>query len=147
MDAAIIAAIAAVGGSFVGAMGSFISGSITQRFHDRRDLLSAQITRSETLYSDFITESARRFVDALEHNEVEPKELVPLYALLSRIRLSSSPQVLDAAEAVLTTILETYPKPNLPPEQIRAGSIPGEDQLKNFSEVCRRDLQLVQRQF
>ena len=58
MDSAIIAALAAVGGSLVGAMGSFISGSITQRFHDRRNLLSAQLMRSEALYSDFISESA-----------------------------------------------------------------------------------------
>jgi hypothetical protein len=147
MDSAIIAALAAVGGSLVGAMGSFISGSITQRYHDRRDLLSAQLMRSEALYSDFISESARRLVDALEHNEVDPKELVPIYALISRIRLISSQQVLDAAEAALNTILATYPQPNLTPEQIRAGTIPGEDQLKNFSEVCRRELQSVRQKF
>src|SRR5215472_17335518 len=128
MDAAIIAALAAVGGSFVGAMSSFISGSITQRFHDRRLLLSAQLARSEVLYSDFISESSRRVVDALEHNEVDPKELVPIYALISRIRLSSSPEVLGAAEPVLNTILATYPRPNLTPEQIRGGTIPGANQ-------------------
>jgi hypothetical protein len=147
MDSAIVAAIAAVGGSLVGAMGSFISGSITQRYHDRRDLLSAQLMRSEALYSDFISESARRLVDALEHNDVDPKELVPIYALISRIRLLSSQQVLDAAEAALNTILATYPRPNLTPEQIRGGIIPGADQLKNFSEVCRRELQSVRQKF
>jgi hypothetical protein len=147
MDSAIIAALAAVGGSLVGAMGSFISGSITQRYHDRRDLLSAQLMRSEALYSDFISESARRLVDALEHNEVDPKELVPIYALISRVRLLSSQQVLDAAEAALNTILATYPRPNLTPEQIRSGTIPGADQLKNFSEVCRRELQSVRQKF
>jgi hypothetical protein len=147
MDSAIVATLAAVGGSFVGAMGSFISGSITQRIHDRRNLLSAQLARSEALYSDFISESSRRLVDALEHNEVDPKELVPIYALMSRIRLSSSQEVLGAAEAVLNTILATYPRPNLTPEQIRGGTIPGADQFKNFSEVCRRELQSVRQQF
>src|SRR5271166_3662205 len=139
MDAAVITAIAAIGGSMVGAMGSFIGSAVNQRFHDRRDLLSAQLARSEGLYSDFISESARLLVDALEHNVVDPKNLVPVYALISRIRLSSSSDVLNAAETVLKTILDTYPQPNLTPEQIRSGSIQGEDQLRNFSEICRRE--------
>ena len=147
MDSALITGIAAIGGSIVGSMGSFVSSSVNQRFHDRRDLLSAQLARSEALYSDFISESARLLVDALEHNVVDPKNLVPVYALISRIRLSSSSEVLDAAETVLKTVLDTYPQPNLTPEQIRSGSIQGEDQLRNFSEICRRELQLVKKQF
>jgi hypothetical protein len=147
MDSAVITAVAAIGGSIVGAMGSFIGSSVNQRFHDRRGLLSAQLARSEALYSDFISESARLFVDALEHNLVDPKNLVPVYALISRIRLSSSSEVLNAAETVLRTVLDTYPQPNLAPEQIRSGSIQGEDQLRHFSTICRRDLQLVKKEF
>src|SRR5277367_3495495 len=98
MDSTMIAAMSALGGSIVGATGTFIGSLITQRFHDRRDLLANQIARRETLYSDFISESARLLIDALEHNVVEPKNLIPAYALLSRIRLCSPPQVLAAAE-------------------------------------------------
>lgn len=39
----------------VGALGTFVGTSITQRYHERRDLLATQIARRETLYSDFIT--------------------------------------------------------------------------------------------
>ncbi len=147
MDSAVITAVAAIGGSMVGAMGSFISSAINQRFHDRRDLLSAQLARWEALYSDFISESAQLLVDALQHDVVDPKNLIPVYALVSRIRLNSSPQVLDAAETVLKTILDTYPQPNLAPEQIRTGIIQGEEQLRSFSEICRRELQLVKKHF
>jgi len=54
-------------------------------------LLAKKIVFRETLYSDFITESARLLVDAAEHNQSDPKNLIPGYALLSRIRLVSPP--------------------------------------------------------
>ena len=147
MDPTIVTAVAAICGSLVGAAGSFFGSLVNQRYHDRRDLLASKIARLEALYSDFITAAARLLVDALEHNTVEPKDLVPAYALLSRIRLNSSPQVLEAAETVLKTIVEIYPQPNLAIEQIHAGNISGEEQLKHFSEICRRELESVQRRF
>ena len=55
------------------------------------------------LYSDFITESARLLVDALEYNTSDPQKLIPAYALLIRIRLSSSSSVLAKAEEVIKT--------------------------------------------
>src|ERR1700674_4183082 len=106
-----ITALAAIFGSLVGALGSSFSTWITQRHQDRRDLLARKIFPREQLYSDFITESARVLVDALEHNEGDPKNLIPAYALLSRIRLSSSPEVLKATETVVREIVTSYSKP------------------------------------
>ena len=83
------------------------------RHRDLRDLLAKKIVRREVLYSDFITERARLLVDALEHNTSDPQKLMPAYALLSRIRLSSSSSVLAKAEEVIKTIMTTYPQPNL----------------------------------
>src|SRR5262249_26792556 len=57
-DAAPIPAIATIGGWVVGAVGTLVSPWVTQRYHDRRDLLAAQLARREALYSDFIGESA-----------------------------------------------------------------------------------------
>ena len=51
-------------------------------------MLAGKIFHREQLYSDFISESGRVLVDALEHNVGDPKNLIPAYALLSRIRLS-----------------------------------------------------------
>jgi hypothetical protein len=53
-------------------------------------LLARKIVRRETLYSDFISESARLLVDAAEHSTADPQNLIPAYALLRRIRLGSS---------------------------------------------------------
>jgi hypothetical protein len=60
----------------------------------------------------------RLLVDAAEHNVSDPNNLIPAYALLSRIRLSSSPDV-PAAEEVVRHIIDTYSKPNLTPEEIQ----------------------------
>jgi hypothetical protein len=140
------AGLAAVFGSLVGALGSSTSTWITQRHQDRRDVLAKKIVRRETLYSDFINESARLLVDAAAHNASDPKNLIPAYALLSRIRLSSSPKVLQAAEGVVKRIVETYPQPNLTAEQIQSVAVSGENPLKDFSDICRAELESMQRQ-
>jgi len=80
-----ITALAAIFGSLVGALGSSVSTWITQGHQDRRDLLAKKVFHLEELYSDFITESARLLVDALENNFNDAKKLVPAYALVSRI--------------------------------------------------------------
>ena len=141
-----ITALAAIAGSLVGALGSSIGTWITARHQDRRDLLGKQIERREALYSDFISESARLLVDAMEHNDSDVQKLIPLYALLSRIRLSSSERVLHTAEQVIKTIVNTYPQPNLTAEQIQSRAVNGQDPLREFSDTCRVELESLQRQ-
>ena len=146
MNPATITALAAIFGSLVGALGSSISTWIIQRHQDRRELLAKKIFHREQLYSDFISESAHELLDAMGHNMNDPKNLIPAYALLSRIRLSSSPDVLAAAEEVVKEIIGTYAKPNLTPEQIQSRATNGEDPLRNFSDICRAELEFMQRQ-
>ena len=146
MNSGVIAASAAISGSIVGAFGSAVSTWITQRHQDRRDLLAKKIVSREALYSDFIAESARLFVDAQVNNTSDPQKLIPVYALLSRIRLSSSSRVLERAEEVIKTILASYPKPNLTAEQIESRALSAEDPLREFSNTCRSELESLQRQ-
>ena len=144
-----LTALAAILGSLVGALGSSVSAWITQRYHSRRDLLARKVFHREELYSDFISESARLLLDALEHSVLDPKNLIPVYALLSRMRLSSPPAVIAKAEEVVRHILGFYGQPNLTPAQIQAiaskdaGAV---DLLKDFSQTCRAELDSVQRQ-
>ena len=146
MNPGLIAGLAAVSGSIVGALGSVVGTWITTRHQDLRDLLAKKIVRREALYSDFITESARLLVDAMEHNTSDPQKLIPAFALLSRIRLSSSSSVLAKAEEVVKTILNTYPQPNLTAEQIEFRAVNGEDPLREFSNTCRMELDSMQKQ-
>jgi len=146
MNSGFIAGLAAVSGSIVGAMGSVVGTWITTRHQDLRDMLAKTIVRREALYSDFITESARLLVDAMENNTSDPQKLIPAYALLSRIRLSSSSSVLTQAEEVIKIILNTYPQPNLTAEQIELRAANGEDPLRQFSNTCRTELESMQKQ-
>jgi len=109
-------------------------------------LLGKQIARREALYSDFIGESARLLVDAMQHNSGDLQKLIPVYALASRIRLSSSEPVLREAELVIRTIVSTYPKTNLTAEQIEAQAVNGDDPLRAFSDTCRIELDSLQQQ-
>jgi hypothetical protein len=108
--------------------------------------LGKQIARREALYSDFIGESARLLVDAMQHNASDLQKMLPVYALLSRIRLSSSEPVLQEAEQVIRTIVSTYPQPNLTAEQIESQAANGKDPLRQFSDTCRCELDTMQRQ-
>jgi len=144
MNSVMITAFAAIGGSLVGALGSAIGTWITARHQDRRDLLGKQIARREALYSDFIAESARLLVDAMQHNSGDVQTLLPVYALVSRIRLSSSEAVLEEAERVIRTIVSTYPQTNLTAEQIEAQAVNGHDPLRAFSDTCRIELESLQ---
>jgi len=84
MNSGLIAACAAIAGSFVGALGSVVGTFITRRHQDRRDVRAKKIIRREALYSDFIGQSARLLVDSLQYNMSDPQKLIPVYALLSR---------------------------------------------------------------
>jgi hypothetical protein len=146
MNSEMIAVLAAIAGSFVGAFGSVVGTWIAQRHQDRRDLLAKRVARRESLYSDFISESARLLVDGLEHNLRDPQKLIPIYGLLSRIRLTSSSRVLETAEGVVRKLLIGYLQPKLTPEEIHTRAVNGQDPLCEFSKICRSELETLLRQ-
>jgi hypothetical protein len=137
---AINPALAAILGSLAGALGSSVSTWITQRHADDRDLLARRVFYRVQLYSDFITETTRILVDALENNFNDPNKLIPAFALLSRIRLISSKEVFASAEGLVKEIVKNYSEPNLTPEQIRSRALNGDDPLNKFSDICRAEI-------
>ena len=55
--------------------------------------------------------------------------------------------MLAAAEAVVKAIVDTYAKPNLTADQIPdAVAVSGGDPLRNFSDICRAELESMQAQ-
>jgi hypothetical protein len=147
MDSGTITAIAALAGSVAGVLSSLGGTWILQRYRGRHDIMQREIARRETLYSDFITEAARGFLTAAGHHLADAKLLVPLYALLNRIRLTASSQVLAAAEAVTKAIVDSYANPNLTPEELHDLTMRGEDPLSDFSVVCRAELEAMRKRF
>lgn len=139
-----VSALAGLFGSLTGACASTVSAWIAQRHHERKDLMARTIAHREQLYSDFISESARAMVDAMQHTLEDPSRLTPVYALISRMRLSSPTNVVESAECVVKTILTTYSKPNLTAEEIQSGADTRDDPLREFSKICRSELESLQ---
>lgn len=145
LNSATISALAALCGSLLGAMTSAVASWNAQKHTDRRTRLAAELAYREQLYSDFITESAKSIFDATQHTFQDPLRLVPVYAVLNRIRLSSSTRVVDSAEEVLRTVLKTYSEPNLTAADIQARAAERKDPLRDFSDICRHDLESLWR--
>jgi hypothetical protein len=141
MDAALVSAMSAVLGSLVGGSASVATAWVTQRTLNKRELVREELRRRETLYGEFIGESAKLLMDAFTHTLEKPETLLTFYALLSRIRLSASDEVLAEAERLLTRITEQYFSGNLNVEEIlQLARSEDPDPLKAFGEACRVEL-------
>jgi hypothetical protein len=141
MDAYMISALAAAGGSLVGGTTSVITTWITQGTQTIRERTLARLREREKLYGEFITEASRRVVDAMIHSLETPDKLVILYGILGRIRLVSSEAVLAEAEECVRRIVDLYARPNMTIEQIHSSlSAVDLDPLQAFSAACRAEL-------
>jgi hypothetical protein len=141
METTMITALAAAGGSLVGATASIVTTWINQRTQTVRELTQARLRERERLYGEFIAEASRLAVDALSHSLESAESLVVVYGIIGRIRLVSNEEVLAEAEKCCRRIIDLYGRPNLTVEQIRASFDSGEfDLLKAFSAACRAEL-------
>lgn len=144
MDATLVGGMTGVLGALVGGSATIAAAWITQRTSSRRELVRMELQKRETLYGEFINECSRLAIDALAHGLDKPETMLSAYALLNRIRLSSSDAVLAQAENVVRRIAEQYFSPNFSLEEIRAmtQSLEG-DPLKSFGEACRAELKSI----
>ena len=78
MDSTIVAAVAAVFGSVVGAAATIGTTWITQHTQTARTKTEANLRDRQALYSEFITEASHLTVEALTHSLEQPETLVKL---------------------------------------------------------------------
>ena len=112
MDAAYVSAFAALEGSAIGGLTSLAASWLTQHVQFSSQQRAVNRNRREELYKSFIEEGSRLYADAFAHDKAEVSNLVNLYALVSRMRVLSSPQVVEQADKVVRVIIETYLAPN-----------------------------------
>ena len=144
MDNAIVSAMAAVLGSLVGSSATVATAWVTQKTASKRELMQEEMRKREALYGEFIAECARLLIDAFTHSLDKPDTLLPLYALINRIRLCASQPVLAEAERLLRHIAEQYFSRNLTLEEMRELTrSEGADPLKSFGEACRAELKAI----
>ena len=146
MDNTVLTAMSGVLGSLVGGSATVATTWVTQKTLNRRELIQTEIRKRETLYGEFIGECAKVLVDAFTHTLDKPEKLLPIYALINRIRLCASQPVLVEAERVLRHITEQYFMRNLTIEELRElASSQHADPLKAFGEACRAELKAVRK--
>jgi hypothetical protein len=144
MDMTTLTALSGVVGTLVGVSATVAIAWITQKTLHRRDLIRDEIHVRETLYGEFIAECARLLVDAFQHSLENPETLVPVYAMVNRIRLRASQQVLAEAERLVGRITEQYFSNNRSVPELRQLARSGEaDALKAFGEACRVELKSI----
>src|SRR5512141_446248 len=140
MDSAIVSATAAVLGSLVGGSPTLATAWITQKTASTRERIPREMRKREPLYGEFIAECAKLLLDAFTHTLDKPDTLLPLYALINRVRLSASQPVLAEAEHLLKRITEQYFARNLTLEEMRDLAISeAADPLRSFGETCRAE--------
>ena len=143
MDAALIPAIAALAGSAIGALASLASTWLTQHAQVRAQRVAQAIARREHLFGEFIEEAANVYSDALTHEIDDPSKLVRLYALVGKLQLFASAEVISKAENVLLRIVELYHHPNPDLHNLEIWRDEQKmDVLRAFSEACRDDLRV-----
>ena len=141
MDPAYYSAFAALAGSAIGGLTSLGASWLTQYVQFRAQQLTHDVGRREELYKNFIEEASKWYADAYEHDKPEISNLVSLYALVSRMRVLSSPAIVENADKVIRVIIETYLAPNKSfrdlVELVRSDAM---DPLRGFSNACREEL-------
>lgn len=143
MDMMYFPIVAALWGSASGSLATVVTNWVTQRRRDRLRTTAQTISRHQKLYKSFIEETSKLYADALVNETSEVSKLVDMYALIGRMKVVSSDEVIEAAEKTGRLIVETYlsPKRTLVdlPELIKEM-----DPLRDFSEACRRELRSAQ---
>jgi hypothetical protein len=142
MDIAYVSALSALAGSVIGGMTSGITTWLNQRSQAKAGHIAHELSRRQELYRDFILAASRAYGEALVSSEPKIDELISLYAMISRMRATSSSTIVAYAERILVETTGAYFEPNrtVPElrELIKSGT--GIDPLKDFAEAVREEL-------
>ncbi len=139
MNPATLSALSALAGSAIGALATFATTWLTQHQQNRAQRWLQESARRERLYGEFVDMAAQLYVHALSH-EFEPDKVVPLYALISRLRLFAPNIAVQSADVVMDTIVEAYLAPNYEFDLRGDAAREKLDLLRNFTQICREDL-------
>jgi hypothetical protein len=140
MNASIISALAALAGAITGGLTSVLASWLTQHAQARAQWRAQDKLRRQELYKEFIEAASKCYIDALQCDKADIPALVELYVRVGRMRILSSPKVVESAEFVARRIIDTYLEPNKTFLELREmanrGSI---DLLRDFSETSAKN--------
>jgi hypothetical protein len=143
MNTSVVTALAALAGAAIGSVSSVIASWLAQYAQARTQGRAQNQVRREELYRQFIEESSKLYLHALQNDHADVGALMGLYAELSRMRILSSAAVVHSADQLLKKIVDIYLEPNKTFPELQKMTDSGLiDPLRNFSEACREEFQL-----
>jgi hypothetical protein len=149
IDPALLSPVSALLGALIGGGTSLIVAIYTQRGQDRLQRVATEVAKRETVYADFLFHASNLLLHAYTHDKIELSgDEQRLIGLVNRMRLFARPNVIQAAEAVLRTLIEISLKPHVEFRQLLTEALSKSldpDPLVEFSVVCRADLDSVRR--
>jgi len=148
MNASVITALAALAGAAIGGLTSVFASWLAQHAQARAQWLAQDKLRRQELYKEFIEAASKCYIDALQQDEADMPALVELYVRVGRMRILSSPKVVESAELVARRIVDSYLAPNKTflelREMVNSGTI---DLLRDFSETCHAEFESLRSLF
>ena len=146
METAIVGAAAAILGSLVGGLSSLLTSWLTQQAKLRADRVDRTVQTREALYAEFVQAAARLLAHAAENEDGSVSEMIPVIAIMNRLRLVAGQDVIDGAEKFLETAVAFYAQPNITLRQLSVSSEQRPiDPLKAFGDAARRELAELRR--
>ena len=141
MDVSFLSAIVGLVGVAVGGLTSVATTWLSHTSGAAEKRRQAELAKREKLFTDFVEEAARLYGDAIGHEKDDLSGLVSMYAMIARMRLFCSNEVVAEAEATMRQIIETYLSPNRTLAEMRElAEAGGLDLLIRFDEAGRREL-------
>jgi alkylhydroperoxidase/carboxymuconolactone decarboxylase family protein YurZ len=142
MNIGYLTALSALAGSVVGGMTTGFTTWLSLRSQARAGRLAGELMRRQDLFKDFIVAASKAWGEALFTTEPKIQDLIALYAMVSRMRVLCSPEVVSRADNVMRSTIDTYFMPNKTVRElhdlIKSGT--AIDPLKEFSEAAREEL-------
>ena len=136
METALISALAALAGSAIGSLAPVLSNVILQRSATQREFLVKSVMTREALYADFIDQEVATV----------SREAVRVYALIGRMKLVSSTDVVTEAETLVRGITANFAQKNLSLMELRRHALTdGVSPMAAFSAACRVELSNIVR--
>ena len=147
MNASIISALAALVGAAIGGLTSVLASWLTQQTQAKAQWIAQERIRRQDLYKEFIEEASKAYIDALQHDKPDISALVAIYAKISRMRVLSTPKVIESADRIARQIVDAYLAPDKSflelREMLNSGTI---DLLREFSDACRAEFDSLRAQ-
>lgn len=151
VDPTLLSPVSALLGALIGGVTSFIAAVYTQRRQDRLQRIAFEVSKRETVYSEFVVHASNLVLHAYTRDDVVLSgEEQRLMGLINRMRFFATPAVIGTAEAALRGIVEISLGPSVELRQLARKALSKEldpDPLLEFSRVCRADLDHVRRTF